>query len=141
MNLFGDVVGKLAGASSSGEGGQPLMAAILEMLGNHEGGVSGLAQAFAGKGLGNIVSSWIGTGANLPVSAEQITQVIGSEKIGAFAEKAGISPETASSKLADLLPGVVDKLTPNGEAPQQSDLMYTGMGLLGSLMPGFGQRS
>jgi uncharacterized protein YidB (DUF937 family) len=40
-----------------------------------------------------------------------------------------------------LLPGVVDKLTPNGEAPQQSDRMSTGIGLLESLMPGFGQRS
>ena len=85
--------------------------------------------------MGDIVSSWIGTGANLPVSAEQIQQVLGNEQVRAFAQKTGSSPEAATSQLAGILPGIVDKLTPGGEVPK-GDLMSTGMGLLKGLMSG-----
>lgn len=132
MNLFDDVVSKLTG----GAGGQGLVASALEMLSNRQGGISGLAEAFQQNGLGHIVSSWIGTGGNLPVSAEQIRQVLGDEQIQAFAQKTGTSPEAASSQLAEVLPGIVDKLTPDGEVPQGGNLMSTGMGLLQSLMSG-----
>ena len=136
MNLFDDAVNKLAGSATGGGGGQGLAAAVLELLSNRQGGISGLAEAFQQKGLGQIVSSWIGTGRNLPVSPDQLQQVLGNEQIQAFAQKAGIAPEAASSQLAEMLPGVVDKLTPNGEAPAGGDLMSTGMGLLQDLFSG-----
>ena len=132
MNLFGDILGKLTGGSAGAQQGG-LAASVLELLGNRQGGIAGLAEMFQQNGLGNIVSSWIGTGANLPVSAEQIQQVFGSEQIQAFAQKAGIAPEGASSQLAALLPEIVDRLTPGGEVPQGGDLMSAGMGLLQGL--------
>jgi uncharacterized protein YidB (DUF937 family) len=93
------------------EADRGLVAYVLEILSNRQGGISGLAEAFQQNGLGNIVSSWIGTGGNLPVSPEQIQQVLGNEQIQAFAQKTGGSPEAASAQLAQMLPGIVDKLT------------------------------
>ena len=136
MSIFDDVVSRVTGGGTAGGGGQGLVTSVLEMLSNRRGGISGLAETFQQNGLGHIVSSWIGTGGNLPVSADQVQQVFGNEQIQAFAQKAGIAPEAASSQLAELLPCVVDKLTPGGEVPQGGDLMSTGMGLLQGLFSG-----
>jgi uncharacterized protein YidB (DUF937 family) len=136
VSLFDDIAGKLSGGAPGGGGGQGLVTSIVEMLSNRQGGLSGLAEAFQQKGLGNIVSSWIGTGQNLPVSADQIQQVLGNEQIQTFAQKAGISTEAAGPHLAEMLPGIVDKLTPGGQIPQGGDLMSTGLGLLKNLMSG-----
>lgn len=136
MNPFSDVLSKLTGGASAPSGGQGLAGSILEMLNSREGGIAGLASAFQQNGLGEIVSSWIGTGQNLPVSAEQIQQVLGSEQIQALAQKLGISPETAAPRIAELLPGIVDKLTPGGEVPEGGDLLSRGLGLLQGLTAG-----
>jgi uncharacterized protein YidB (DUF937 family) len=90
--LLDDVVGKLGGGAPAGESGQGLVASILEMLSNRQGGIPGLTEAFQQRGLDHIVSSWIGTGGNLPVSAEQIQQVLGNEQIQAVAQKRAFLP-------------------------------------------------
>lgn len=125
--MFDDLLSNLAGGGS-----QNSASSILEMLNNQPGGIAGLAQAFQQKGLGDIAASWIGTGSNLPVSPEQIQSVLGSAPVQALASKLGISPDAAGSQLAQLLPGIVDRLTPGGQVPQ-GDLLSTGMGLLGGL--------
>ena len=117
---------KVAGSNSAAAG-------ILEMIQNHPGGLNGLVQSFHQNGLGGLVNSWTGTGENQPVSAEQIQQVLGSEKVQALAQKLGVSPEAAGSTLAQLLPSVIDKLTPNGSVPEQSNLLQMGESLLASL--------
>jgi uncharacterized protein YidB (DUF937 family) len=104
------------------------------MLSNRQGGIGGLAAAFQQNGLGHLVTSWIGTGANLPVSAEQIQQVLGNDQVQEIAQKAGIAPEAASAHIAEVLPDIVDKLTPAGAVPEGSDLMSTGMSLLQGLL-------
>ncbi len=114
-----------AQSSSSG-----MVGVILQALQNQPGGIAGLAQRFQQNGLGGVLSSWIGTGQNLPISAEQIQQVLGHEQVAQIAEQAGISHEEASTGLATLLPQIVDHLTPNGQVPQSSDLMSQGMELL-----------
>jgi uncharacterized protein YidB (DUF937 family) len=81
------------------------------------GGISGLMQKFHEHGLGGVAESWIGTGANQPITAEQITAVIGQEHIEAIAGKIGVPPEEASAKLAEYLPMLIDRLTPKGEVP------------------------
>lgn len=136
MNAFGDIVGKLAGGAAGQGGASALVTTVLQMLNNHPGGLSGLAEAFQKNGLGEVAASWIGTGRNLPVSADQLQQVLGADQVQAFARKAGLSPDLAGSQLADLLPTIVDRLTPGGQMPQGGDLMSTGMSLLQSLMSG-----
>ena len=130
MGLLDDVMKAASGASPAAEGSQSSLASeALSMLSSQSGGISGLVQQFASKGLGNIVSSLVGTGQNLPISPEQLHSVLGSEQVQAIAAKVGISPEAASSELAQILPQMVDHLTPNGEVPQ-GDLMSKGMELL-----------
>jgi uncharacterized protein YidB (DUF937 family) len=124
------------GGGTAGGAGSALIGSVLEMLSNRPGGIAGLAATFQQRGLGDVVSSWIGTGANLPVSGDQVQQVLGPDQIQAFAQKMGLSPEAAGSQLAEVLPGIVDKLTPNGEVSTGGDLMSTGMGLLRGLMSG-----
>lgn len=67
---------------------------------------------------------------NLPIGAEQIQRVLGSEQLQQFASKVGLSPDLASSKLAELLPAVVDKLTPDRKIPEGRGLLQQALGFL-----------
>ncbi len=126
-NIAGEAIGKLTG---QGGGSSGLLDGVMGLLGNNQaGGIAGLVQSFKDKGLGDIVSSWVGTGSNLPISPEQIQQALGAEQVQQLAGKAGVSAETASANLAELLPNIIDKLTPNGQLPS-GDLLNQGLGLL-----------
>lgn len=117
MGLLDDIKDKVLGGLKGEMGG--LMDGVHSMLGSKEsGGLVGLVESFKEKGLGNIISSWIGTGKNLPISAEQIQQALGKEKIQQLAEKAGMSPEDVKAKLTEHLPNIIDKLTPDGKMPE-----------------------
>jgi uncharacterized protein YidB (DUF937 family) len=120
-------------AMSKVAGSNPEAAGVLEMIQNHPGGLNGLVESFHANGMSGLVNSWTGTGANQPVTAAQIQQVLGSEKVQAYAQKLGISPETASSTLAQLLPVVIDKLSPNGAVSDHSNLLQMGQSILASL--------
>jgi len=121
MGLLDEIVGKAAGLLGGDKGEQPgLLGGIMEMVaGKESGGMAGLVQSFQEKGLGGVISSWIGTGENLPISADQIQQVMGSDTIQNLAAKFGISTEELSGKLAEFLPGAIDKMTPNGTLPEE----------------------
>jgi uncharacterized protein YidB (DUF937 family) len=110
---FGEraVLGMLGNSSS------PLATSVLQVINQHPGGLAGLVRSFHEKGLGELASSWVGTGQNLPISADQLQSVLGSERVKQLAAKVGISPEVAASELSQLLPIVVDKLTPHGQVP------------------------
>jgi uncharacterized protein YidB (DUF937 family) len=88
-----------------------------------------MVQAFKDKGLADVAASWISTGKNLPISPEQIQSVLGNSRIQEIAQKLGLSSEAASSQLSQMLPQVVDKLTPDGQIPS-NDLLAQGMNLL-----------
>ncbi len=106
-----------------GEGSNPLMGMVGNLLsGSQGGGLSGLIQSFNSKGLGDIVSSWVGTGENLPISGQQIQEVLGNGQIQQMAEKMGTSSEEVSGGLAGLLPQIIDKLTPDGSVPESGML-------------------
>jgi uncharacterized protein YidB (DUF937 family) len=129
MGLFDSVVGALAGGQSGGE--SPLLNVVMQLINNPQtGGLSGLVQSFEQGGLGEVVKSWVSTGQNLPISAEQIKAVLGDGKLQEIASQMGISPDQASGSLAELLPKVVDHLTPNGQLPESGSLLAEGMDLL-----------
>jgi uncharacterized protein YidB (DUF937 family) len=128
-----DSIAQIAGQALSSQNGQgTLVEGVLGMLSQHEGGLAGLVQAFQSKGLGEIAASWVGTGSNLPVSAEQLQQVLGSGALGDLASKFGMSSEQVSGQLSELLPQVVDKLTPDGQLPGGID-MGSALGMLQGL--------
>jgi uncharacterized protein YidB (DUF937 family) len=126
-NLENQAVTGMLGGSSN-----PLATSLLQMIQNQPGGLSGMLQCFHEKGLGGLAASWVGTGQNLPITADQIQHVLGSEQVKQLAAKAGISSESASAALSQLLPSLVDKLTPNGQVPQHSTLLESCMSMLQS---------
>lgn len=119
MSLFDQVSGMFK-SENKGAGGDQLnlVTGVLEMLNKGgQGGLAGLVQACQSKGLGDIVSSWISTGPNAPISTSQIKEVLGDERLGQLAGRIGLTPDALGTKLAELLPGAVDKLTPEGKIP------------------------
>ena len=133
MSLLGNIIGSAlggGGGGNSGGGGQNmLMQAVIGMISQH-GGLGQLQQQFQGNNLGHIFSSWVGTGENHPVSPDQITQVLGHDQVAQLAQQAGISHGEAASGLAQLLPSIIDKLTPQGTAPTGGALQSALSGLL-----------
>ena len=131
MGLFDQLGQAAAGMLGQTEGNNPLMQALVGLLGqnSHVGGLSGLIQAFQKNGLNDIVNSWVGTGKNLPISPEQIQQGLGGDLLKQLAAQAGLSTEAAGGQLASLLPGLIDKLTPGGKVPD-SQLIEQGLALL-----------
>jgi uncharacterized protein YidB (DUF937 family) len=128
MGLLDSVVGALAGGQGGGNSG--LLDVAMQLINSQPGGLGGLVQSFQQGGLGEIVNSWVSTGQNLPVSAEQLQAVLGGGQLQNIAAQLGVSPEQASGSLAELLPQVVDKLTPDGQLPPGGDLLAQGMELL-----------
>jgi uncharacterized protein YidB (DUF937 family) len=109
------------------------------MLANNSGGGGGggladIVGKFQQAGMGDVVSSWIGTGQNAPISGDQLGNVLGSDMIGNIAKQLGVSHGDAAGQLAQMLPQVVDKLTPNGQAPAG------GLGDIGALLAQLTQR-
>lgn len=133
MGLFDSIAGQVAGALGGGAPGQQggLLEVVTGLINNPQtGGLQGLIQTFEQKGLGNVISSWVGTGQNLPISAEQLQSVLGNEQVQAMAQKLGLSPQDISSHLSQLLPQVVDKVTPDGTVPQGGDALQSAIGML-----------
>ena len=129
MNLLDQVVGALAGGESGSSG--TLLQTVLQLVNNPQtGGLEGLIRSFQQGGLGDIVNSWVANGRNLPVSGEQIESVLGGSALQDLAAQLGVSPHQASGTLADVLPHLVDQMTPNGEVPQGGDLLGQGLDLL-----------
>lgn len=104
------------------------VSAISDLIGGHEGGLGGLVQAFEKDGLGEAAQSWVGKGANLPISAAQIESELGTGAIGDLAKKHGLDPHVTADQISELLLRIIDQLAPNG-AVESGDLG----GLLGKL--------
>ncbi len=122
MGLLDQIVKGLAGKLlGGGEGSHnPLLDVALGLLTNPQtGGLEGLLETFKSKGLNDTVSSWVSTGKNLPISGNQIQDVLGSDLIQQFAKKLGASNHDVSGGLANLLPDLIDKLTPTGQLPEK----------------------
>ncbi len=125
MSIFDTFASALGGSGTTA--GKFAHAAIDAI--NQHGGLEGLLERFQANGLADQVASWVGTGHNLPVSAADIQRVLGSEKIGELARRAGVDPNVASQELAQILPQIVDKLTPSGQMPQ-SDVLNQALSVL-----------
>jgi uncharacterized protein YidB (DUF937 family) len=127
---FGSLIGMVASNPQ-------MLQAITGMLGNdgEHGGLGGLIGKFQQAGLGDVVGSWVGKGENQPISGDQLSSVLGSDAISGLAAKLGLDSGDAANQLSSILPGLIDKLTPHGEAPT-SGLGNAGdlMGMLGGLL-------
>jgi uncharacterized protein YidB (DUF937 family) len=118
MSLFDNLaqeVSSLEGGNA--QGGSGILGHVMDLVNNPQtGGLQGLMQQFQSNGLGEVMNSWVGNGQNQPISGDQITQVLGSDKVNEIAGKLGMQPDQISSLIAQHLPGVIDKMTPQGQA-------------------------
>jgi uncharacterized protein YidB (DUF937 family) len=130
LDTIGSMAGQLGNLQGDGNNNPrgALVQAVLGMLvhGNEPGGLGGsgglgglggLLQRFQNAGLGDAAASWVGTGANLPVSADQIKAALSDGPLRTLAEHAGLSEDETASHLSGLLPQMIDKLTPQGQLP------------------------
>ena len=157
MGLFDSVLGAVinnasqGGANAAAAGGAgglggllglaaqnpQLVQIVMSLISNDGpvGGLPGLMAKFQQAGLGNVIASWLGSGPNQAISGEQLSNVLGSGPLGQIAAQLGVGPGAAAGQLAQVLPGLVDQLSPRGEAPQggfgnASDLF----GMLGGML-------
>ena len=109
-------MGLLDGLLGGVVGGE--MVSVVNGLIEKHGGVQGIVSQLEQQGLGNTVKSWVGTGANQAITADQVHAAFGPEVISGLAAKFGMNPQDLAQKLAQTLPQVVDRLTPHGVVPQ-----------------------
>jgi len=126
-------MGLLDNLMNAAGGGQnqnsQMLGHVLDLIKNHPGGVSGLVESFKQQGMGGLVSSWIGTGQNRPVSGDQLEAVLGSSQVAALAAKVGVSPDQAKAALSQILHQVIDRLSPQGQLPQ-GGMLESAIGML-----------
>jgi uncharacterized protein YidB (DUF937 family) len=138
----GSLGGGLGGMVGGGMGAMlpMLLPAILGMLGGQgTGGQTGLHQLLGNlqsQGAGGVADSWVGTGENQPISAEQVRRVLGAEKLQQLSAQSNLPPEQVSEGLAAILPQIVDHLTPGGQVPSADELPQAISGLLAGKMGG-----
>jgi uncharacterized protein YidB (DUF937 family) len=155
MGLLDSVLGAVAGANRPAtEGTQGLPGGIGGLLGmlasnpqlvqvltgllaneGAHGGLGGLMAKFQQAGLGDVIGSWIGSGQNQPIAPDQLTQVLGSDTLSDIAAQLGMPSGAVAGQLSQVLPGLIDQLTPHGQAPAEGlgnneDLF----GMLGGLL-------
>jgi uncharacterized protein YidB (DUF937 family) len=113
-----------------------LLESVIGMISDPQsGGLNGLIEKISAGGLGDQVASWVSTGQNLPVTAQQIQDVLGSSFVQGLAQKMGVNTADVAGSLASLLPQVVDKLTPDGQVvPGDNKLLELGLAGLTSLL-------
>jgi uncharacterized protein YidB (DUF937 family) len=128
--LAGQVLGNLAGGQGGGQNMQAmLMQLVMGMIQNQPGGLGGLLGKFQQAGLTEQADSWVSTGQNLPISGNQLEAALGADEIGNIAQQMGMSTGDASGALANLLPGLVDQLTPQGQLTE-GDALNDGLAAL-----------
>lgn len=134
MGLMDEVLA-MAGSAGGAQQDQhaTALSAILSYINSPQvGGISGLQQMFQQGGLGHVVSSWIGSGQNLPVSASQLQNVLHGGALQQAAQQSGMDPSQLTGLMATLLPHLVNHLTPNGQVPDASSLQKMLSGLSAS---------
>jgi uncharacterized protein YidB (DUF937 family) len=109
MGMFDGLLGGIVGAG--------MVSVVSGVLEKH-GGLQGVVNEFERNGLGTTVKSWVSTGPNEPVSADQVQRVLGPDLLQQLSQKSGVSVQDLSRKLAEVLPQAVDKMTPDGTIPK-----------------------
>ena len=128
--LIGSALGGMLGAGGSGQAQSPLLQIALQLL-QQNGGVGGILDKFRQGGYADQADSWQSAGQNMPLSGSALQEVLGSGTIGQIAGQLGMSHGDAAGGLAQMLPQLIDKFTPNGELPDnQNDVVAQALAIL-----------
>jgi uncharacterized protein YidB (DUF937 family) len=124
MGMLDDLLGGLMNSSSArpapASGRAMLLQVVLQML-QQSGGLQGLLRRMQQAGYGQQAQSWISTGQNLPIPPDVLAQILGHGSLQDMAQQLGMSRQETAGTLADALPEVVDKMTPQGQIPANDD--------------------
>jgi uncharacterized protein YidB (DUF937 family) len=148
MGILDQVIRSALGSATgtqSGQGRSPIMVALMALLASRAlasvrpqqpqggnlggqpqgdlGGLGGLVDRFRQGGFEDILKSWIGTGENKPIAPNQLQSALGPETVDHLARETGMPRDDLLAQLSQLLPGVIDKLTPEGQLPRDQDLL------------------
>ena len=139
MGLFDSVLGAVMGNVTGGGANSPMAQALQGLLQQH-GGLGGLVGQLSQGGLAQQAQSWVGSGPNIAVTAEQVIAALGHGNVGQIAQQLGVDHQQAGGLLAQVLPQLINHLTPNGQLPAGSAQMPT-TDVLGSALGAlFGNR-
>jgi uncharacterized protein YidB (DUF937 family) len=127
MSIITQILSALTGGApkaGTAATSSPIAGIVEQLIGGQAGGqgLNGLVQKFEAAGLANVVQSWIGTGANLPIKPEQLQQALGAEHLTQLAQTAGLNKDQLLQQLSKALPGVIDGVTPGGKMPSKDAL-------------------
>ena len=120
--IMGTLEGLMQGGGTAGGAGNLLSEAF-----QSAGGVSGIVSKFQQAGMGDKAQSWVGSGGNMSLAAEEVTKVFPPQQIEAWAAQHGIPAGAAAGVLAHLLPHAVDSQTPAGQMGGQGGMTQGGM--------------
>ncbi len=135
MALFDSIISGAAEKFGLGDKAGTLLSAILALMTNQEtGGFGGFISRFKDAGLGDTVTSWITGGDNADVSDDQVASALGNDTIADIAKQAGLPTDKATAAIGYMLPQVVDKLTPDGDIPDDESLLSK----IGGFLSGIG---
>lgn len=137
MDDLGKMLGSLSGGAggTGNAGGTPDIAGALGGLVDGDGGLEGLLGELSNAGLGDQVSSWVGTGPNQPVDPQQLADALGPDRVNQLASKTGLDVASLLPMLAAFLPQIINALTPNGSVPAGGS---AGGFDIGSILSGLG---
>ena len=127
MGLLNSLLGSLLGGLNNNQQ-SGLMSSVSGLI-TGSGGIGGLMQKFSGAGLGDLMKSWVSNGPNPPATAQHIEQVFGADQLQQIASQTGIDPSQISGHIAQILPQLVDKLTPHGQ-PVEGETLHGGLASL-----------
>lgn len=134
MSMLDTILGAITSETDETGGGN-LLGMLTGLISDPQtGGLSGLIEKISASGLGEQAASWVSTGENLPVTAEQIQAALGSSFVQDIAAKMGVDTDQIAGSLASLLPQVIDNLTPDGQISDDSNGLQTALLGLGSLL-------
>lgn len=129
MGLLDQLAGQVLGGGENGN----MVQLVMALINNTEGGLPGLISRLQAGGLAEEVASWLGGGANASVGAGDITNALGEGMIGQLASQFGMSNGEVAGGLSAALPGLIDKLSPQGEVSSDNALLEQGLSMLGGM--------
>jgi uncharacterized protein YidB (DUF937 family) len=143
MGLLDDVIGAALGSRSTASLSSPIAMALMALLASRlgsgagaqqgtpgglsslggPGGLGALIEQFRRNGFEDVINSWLGNGQNQAISTNQLRQALGQDTVDHLSRQSGLAHDDLLAQLSKMLPGVIDKLTPNGQIPNEGELL------------------
>jgi len=134
MGLLDQVLGTLASGESKGQAPGVAEALVAMLNDPRTGGIAGLMRQFQDRGLGDSFSSWVGTGQNQPITPDDVSRGLGPDRVSELSQRANVPSSQLGALAALVLPLLIDKLTPNGDVPEQAQVGRNSTDILRSLL-------